>query len=221
MHILRTRFNGNPNIGLFGIATDEYCIIGSRLNKNMIEDIEKALKVPVIQTTICGTEMAGVFCAANSRCLLVPSIIFDNEIETLKKHKINYEIIKTRHTALGNNILCNDKGCVVSKDLEKEAIKKIEKALEVKAVKSRISGLDIIGSTAVLNSKGCLAHEDIKKEEKELIENILKIKCETGTISFGSPYIKAGIIANSNGFIISKSSGGPEIANADEALGFI
>ena len=221
MHILRTNFNGNPNIGLFGIATDEYCIIGSRLNQHLIEEIEKVLEVPVIHTTICGTEMAGVFCAANSNCLLLPDLMFENELAILKKHKINYEIIKTRHTALGNNILCTDSGCIVSKELEKDTISNIEKALKVKAVKSKISKLDIIGSTAVINDKGCLVHEDIKKEEKDLIEEILHTRCKTGTINLGSPYIKAGMIANSKGFVISNNSGGPEIANADEALGFV
>ncbi|MBW2991833.1 translation initiation factor IF-6 [Candidatus Woesearchaeota archaeon] len=221
MHLLRTNFNGNPNIGLIGIATDEYCIIGSRLSGHLIDEIKKALKVPVIHTTICGTELAGVFCAANPNCLLLPNIVFDSELKVLKKHKIKYRIIDTKHTALGNNILCNDKGCVLSREFEKDAVEKIENALKVKAVKSTISELDIIGSTAILNDKGCLVHEDIRADEKKLIEKTLNIKTGTGTINMGSPFVKAGLIVNSNGFIASKSSGGPEIANADEVLGFI
>jgi len=221
MHLLKTNFNGNPNIGLLGMATDKYCIIGSRLNSKLVDEIEKALGVPVIHTTICGTEMAGVFCAANSNCLLLPNLMFSNELETLKKHDIKYKIIDTKHTALGNNILCNDFGCVLSKEIEKKALDEIEEALGVKAVKSRISGLDIVGATAVLNSKGCIVHEDIREEERELIEKVLNIRCGTGTINMGSPFLKSGLIANSNGFIASKSSGWPEIANIDSVLGFI
>ena len=221
MHLFKTSFNGNPNIGLLGIATDEYCIIGIQIPEKTIHRIEETLKVPVIITSICGTELAGVFCAANSRCLLLPDITFSNELKILDKHKINYELIKTKHTALGNNILCNDFGCIVSKKLGKTEINKIEKALGVKVEESTINKLDIIGAAAVLNTKGCLVHEDIKKEEKDKIERMLNTICGTGTINMGSPFVKAGVIANSNGIIVSSSSGNPEVMNADEVLGFV
>jgi translation initiation factor 6 len=211
MHMFKTSFNGNPNIGLLGIATDDYCIIGSPIPEKTVRRIEETLKVPVIITEICGTELAGVFCAANTRCLLLPDIVFGNELKILDKHKIKYELIKTKHTALGNNILCNDFGCIISKKFGKIEISKIEKALGVKAVESTINRLDIVGSAAVLNTKGCLVHEDIKKEEKELIEDLLNIRCGTGTINMGSPFVKAGIIANSKGVVVSSNSGNPEI----------
>lgn len=221
MHMFKTGFNGNPNIGLLGIATDEYCIIGSRLPEKTMHRISEVLKVPIICTEICGTELVGVFCAANTRCLLLPDMVFSNELKILDKHKINYELIKTKHTALGNNILCNDFGCVVSKKLGKTEIAQIEKALGVKVVKSTINALGIVGSAAVINGKGCLVHEDIKKAEKDLIEDSLSTICGTGTINMGSPFVKAGLIVNNNGFIVSRNSGNPEIMNADEVLGFI
>ena len=37
----------------------------------------------------------------------------------------------------------------------------------------------------------------------------------------GVPFIGSGIVCNNHGFIIGDASGGPEIVNADEALGFI
>ena len=122
MHLLRTNFHGNPNIGLLGIATDKYCIIGSHLSRKKLNKIKEVLKVPIIQTSICGTELAGVFCAANSNCLLLPNIVFESELKVLKKNKIKYKIIDTKHTALGNNVLCNDDGCIVSREFEKEEV---------------------------------------------------------------------------------------------------
>ena len=49
----------------------------------------------------------------------------------------------------------------------------------------------------------------------------LKLKITRGTINFGSPYVRAGLVCNSNGFIVGDMSGGPEIQNVDESLGFI
>ena len=37
----------------------------------------------------------------------------------------------------------------------------------------------------------------------------------------GSPYVSSGILTNKNGFVIGSMSGGPEIDNADKALGFL
>jgi translation initiation factor 6 len=221
MHMFKMNFNGNPNIGLLGMATDEYCLIGSRLPEKAMHRIHEVLKVPVICTELCGTELVGVFCAANSRCLLLPDIVFKSELKILDKHKINYALINTKHTALGNNIICNDFGCIASKKFGKTGIAEIEKALGVKVVQSTINKLGIVGSAAVLNKRGCLVHEDIRKDEKDIIEDTLDIICGTGTINMGSPFVKAGIIANNNGFIVSRSSGNPEIMNADEVLGFV
>ena len=49
----------------------------------------------------------------------------------------------------------------------------------------------------------------------------MNVKVAKGSVNFGSPFISSGLICNKNGFIIGDISGGPEIQNADEALGFL
>ena len=70
MHILKTNFNGNPNVGLFGFATDEYCLLGKEIKKYVAKEIEKVLKVPVHQITLAGTSLIGAFAVGNSKILL-------------------------------------------------------------------------------------------------------------------------------------------------------
>jgi len=221
MHLLKQNFNGNPNIGLYGIATEAYCLIGPGLSTEVLGIIKTVLNVPVIETSMCGTSLTGVFCAANSHKLIVPDIVFEEELTTLKKNKIDYEIISTKHTALGNNVLCNDAGCLVSREFSEADAKKIGEALGVKTVRGSINELDVVGSAAIVNKAHCLVHEDVAEKEQALIEELLKVKCGTGTINMGNPFIKSGMIVNNKGFVIGKSSGGPEIANADEVLGFL
>ena len=221
MHVQKTSLNGNINLGLYAYANDEYCLVGVDMQQERIELLEKVLKVPVHKVSIAGTSLLGVFLAGNKNCLLVPKITFDHELQTLKKLGIKYHIIDTKMTALGNNILCNDKGALINPDFNKTEEQEIKDALKVQVKKSKIANLPIVGAVAAFNKKGILLHRDAEDFEIDFVENTLGLKVTLGTVNFGSPYIKSGVIVNSNGFLIGEVSGGPEIQNADHAFGFL
>ncbi len=221
MHILRTNFNGNPGVRLYVFATDKFALVGKEISKTDAIEIEKALKVPIHQLTIAGTSLVGIFVAGNSKKILVPKITFDYELLRLKELGIDYSVISTKNTALGNNILANDKGGLINPEFEESAVKEIEQALGFKVKKSKIAGLEIVGALCVHNDKGGLIHHNASDNDIEMVNDILKVECKPGTVNFGSPYISSGLVTNDKGFIIGDTSGGPEIQNADEALGFM
>jgi translation initiation factor 6 len=220
-HVLVTNLNSNPNVGLYGYATDKYCLLGTEVPDDIAEEISEVLDVPVIRMNIAGTSLLGVFLNGNNKCLLVPKIAFQNELDILDKNKIKYKLIETKFTCLGNNIICNDKGCLVSNEYGEKEIKAIKDALKIDVVKTEIAELNTLGSLAVHTKKGLLCHHEILEHEAELIKKILKVEIFTGTVNMGVPFIGSGIICNNKGFVIGDASGGPEIVNADEALGFI
>jgi translation initiation factor 6 len=220
-HVIVTNYNSNPNVGLYGFATDKYCLLGTEVPENLEADISEALDVPIIRMNIAGTSLLGVFLNGNNKCLLVPKIVFQNELDILDKHKIKYKLVDTKFTCLGNNIICNDKGCVVSNEYGEKEIKIFKEALKVDVVKAEIAELNTLGSLAVHTKKGILCHHEILEHEAELLKKILKVEVFTGTVNMGVPFIGSGIMCNNKGFVIGDASGGPEIVNADEALGFI
>ncbi|MFH1398812.1 MAG: translation initiation factor IF-6 [Candidatus Woesearchaeota archaeon] len=220
-HVWVTDFNGNPNVGLFAYCTDEYCLVGRGLSSNVVTKLGKILGVPTHSVNIAGTSLLGVFCAGNANCLLLPSIVFDDELKVLDKLGIKYAVVDTEMTALGNNVLCNDYGAIVSRDFEPEVIAKIKKALQVDVELGTIIDYDNVGALAAVHkTKGIVAGEAADGEIKQ-IERVLKIKCERGSVSMGLPYIRSGIIVNSKGFVISDQSTGIEIMDADKAFGFV
>jgi translation initiation factor 6 len=221
MHIIKTNLYGNPNIGLYGYCNNKYCILGRDIPAEKAKLFEKALGVPVHQMNICGTSMVGIFVAGNSGKLLVPHIILDNEIKQLEDLGIDYEIIETDLTALGNNILCNDKGCIVNPDFSVKEKNAIEKALGVPVKTGRIAGLETVGSLAALNSRGCVICRDMTAAEAKLVKEVLGLKAAHSTVNMGSQYIRSGLLCNDKGFIIGDASGGPEIVNIEEELGFL
>jgi translation initiation factor 6 len=220
-HMDKLTINKNPNIGLYAIATDNYCLVAHTIQDEELETIKKVLKVPVHKLTIAGTDLLGAFLAANNNMLLVPEIIYDSEERTLKHLNIPYTIIKTHHTALGNNILANDSACFVSDEFSADTKKRIRQALGTILRPGTIGGVNVVGSAAVLNDKGLLVHRDAMPAEIKYLKETFNLPVDIGTVNMGSPYIRSGMIINKNGYLIGASSGGPEMQRADYALGFL
>ncbi|MBI5355842.1 MAG: translation initiation factor IF-6 [Candidatus Aenigmarchaeota archaeon] len=217
MHLEVASFEGNPNLGLFSTATDSFCISGSSRFAKLASEI---LKVPHHEVLVSESRAIGIFTAANSNGILVPHITEKSEIAEFKKLGINVCMLKTKETALGNLIALNDKGCIMSPYLLPYR-KEIFDCFGCEVVIASIAGLDLVGSSCVATNKGFLTHRDCTEREFKIIEDVLKVKGEIGTANFGSPFVGAFIVANSNGFIASEQTTGPELARIDEALGFI
>ncbi len=221
MHVHVTRFNGNPNIGLFGFATDEYCLIGQSVPAGEVKLIKEALKVPVHKVMVAGMDLIGALVAGNSKMLLVPEITYPRETRALDKLGIKHTVIESRITALGNTILCNDHGALVSGDFSADQKKRIRQALDCALKPGTLCGLDTVGSCGVLTGKGGVLHRDATQAEVKKAQDLFGIELECASVNMGNPHVRSGIIANSHGFVVGDASGGPEINYIDAALGFI
>ncbi|MCS7123699.1 MAG: translation initiation factor IF-6, partial [Candidatus Aenigmarchaeota archaeon] len=205
-------------LGLYCKASDKFSLIGSDLSsyKNLVE---KELKVNVFTIKLYNSNFIGLFSAFNSNGIVLSKLCYTNEINEIKKNiGVNIYVSKSKYTAIGNLILTNDKGCIISKKIEKKEKKEIENVLGVEVVEGTIAKLDLVGSSAIATNKFCLLHRDAKENEIELVRNLLKVEVGIGTINTGSPYIGYGMIANSNGFIVSEKTTPIEINRILEIL---
>lgn len=225
MHILKTNINGNPNVGLYGFTTNKYCLLGEEVSDSVKEKISNILNVPCYKLNIAGTSLLGVFLAGNDDILLIPNIVFPWEIEKIEKiakeHNFKYEIIESELTALGNNIVCNENGCLINPEYSENVKNQIEKIMNIPIKQGQIANLPTVGSLVALNNKGCAIHRDGEDFEIDFVNSTLNVEAETATVNMGNPFIKSGIIVNNNGFMVGDFSGGPEITYLDEIFGFI
>lgn len=224
MKIIQTNFFGDHNLGLYARSSDKVCLIGSFISKKVEEKIGEILDVEIVKTTLSGTDFVGMFSAINTNGVVLPNIIKKLEIERLKNIfktlDLNYIVINSKFNCLGNLILCNDNGAVISKTFSKPDKKKIESILDVETDYGTISGMNIVGSAAVATNKGCFIHRDASENEIKKTEEILKVKADIGTANFGSPFVGSCFFANSNGVVVGNSTTGPEIDRIYESLGF-
>ncbi len=221
-HIQKIDILGSDNVGLYIAASDTYTIIGMSVRETDIEDIKVVLQTPILQTTICGTSLVGIFIYMTDEYIFVPDIAFDFEVTSLQKTGLKVVSVPTKLTALGNNMIYNNKTLFVSKEFEDSAIEAIKNSVDVQAVhRVEIADTDVVGSCIAFNKKGGIVHPQASDSTLDLFEEVLQIPLTKGTVNMQSPYIKSGLVPNSNGFIIGKATSGSELVHIDEALGFL
>ena len=218
MKVIALDFYGDNNLGLFGKASDKLCLVSNLLQEKKLKIISDVLKVDVLKLTLAGTELVGLFSAFNSNGILLPRIAAQQEIDALKKIGINVEILRTKFTAIGNLVLCNDRGALISKVFTRSERGKIESCLGVESEYCALAALRAPGSCGVATNRGCVTHRDASEKEIELVRGLLKVKVNVGTVNFGSPFVGSGVIANSNGGLVGSLTTGPEVSNFVETL---
>jgi translation initiation factor 6 len=206
------------NIGLYGFATDRYCLLGAETKER--KTLKKVLKVPLINSTALDTELVKIFITGNSFGVIVPKILEEYEMACIKAHFENVFVLDSVYSALGNLILMNDSGIVLS-PLLKNHKKDLSSFFQLPCEVSTIARLRTVGTLGIATNKGCAVHPKIYANEKTKIKDVLSIEVAEATVNFGSMHVGAGIIANSHGALVGSATSGHELGVLNEALGFM
>lgn len=209
-------FFGNPNIGIYSFANDHLLLIPPGLGSDDIEEMISVLKTEFVETRIAGTILNGVFITGNNRAIILPRIALENEIEVLRnrinqlKLDIFVYVSNSKYTALGNLLLCNNKGCLASLLLEDSEIRNLADVLGVEVIKHRLVNIDVPGSVAVVNDYGGVIHPGASEHDIKIVKEILKVSVERATINAGISFVKSGLVVNNKGILVGGNTTGPE-----------
>lgn len=216
MHWQQIGIKGDEFIGLFGLVTDKYAL----LSKNFPQ-VKEILKVEEVRTSVYGTGLWGLFSSGNSQGLLLPYFLKgkEKELKKLLPLEVRVGIVPGKFTAIGNLVVSNDKGGIISPKLSRQK-KIIEDVLGVEIIEREIGEHEEVGSCCVATNKGFLVHPDAELELEEL-EKFFQVPGNVGSVNFGFPYPKAGLLANSYGYLTGRKTSGIELGRIDEALGFL
>ncbi|MCD6522993.1 MAG: translation initiation factor IF-6 [Candidatus Diapherotrites archaeon] len=219
MYLEQANIIGNPFVGVFSSTNDNITLLPHQASGEFESLVREVLKTKPVKTTIYNSSLIGVFCCMNNNGIVVPECIYKEEQELLSEHFDNVAVIKD-YTAIGNLITCNDAGAVASPLFSDKTIKTMEKALGVDITKMKVAGIDTCGSCVIATNKGFLANPNTTKEEIKALEKIFGVPGDIGSVNYGNPFVKSGILANVNGAIIGSLATPFEIGRIDEALFF-
>jgi translation initiation factor 6 len=212
MGLDRYNYLGNSNIGFYATVSNRQSIFPPEFDKKDIFDTDYC------ETYIARTRLVGLFTAGNSNCILVPNIVTDREKQNLEESDVEFKIIETKDTALGNLILANDKGALISEKIENQR-GEIEDALEVPVEVGSIAGSTTVGTTGLANSYGAVIHREASESNAEDIKELLELEdIDIGTVNTGSPFVGSGGLANDSGILVGEDTSGPELGRIDRTM---
>ncbi len=220
--VLKFNISGNPNVGVYVHATDKYVLIPPKLAEKEVRIVREVLGVDVVvETTIFNMRLLGVLVAGNSNGLLLPKTITEDEYRALKGslRDVNIAIIDSVENALGNLVVANDRAAIVYPYFEPHIVKVIEDNLGVEVHRMSIGGMSVVGSLLVVTRRGGLVCPEASEDEVKTLASIFKVPVVQGTVNFGVSFIRAGLVANSNGALVGEDTTGPELARIQMALG--
>jgi len=211
------RYGGNPNLGVYSAANENIAIISPDATEEYIKDVEDALSVEPIITTIAGSFVVGSLTAMNSDRLVISGLAEETEILILSE-KIKVFALHSRYNAAGNNILVNDNGAIINPNIDDKNLKNLENALGVKCVRSMIAGMDTVGSACKATNKGAICHPNTTEEEMQLISETLNVEVRRTTLNHGCGLLSPCLIANSKGALVGDLTTPIEMGKLEDAL---
>lgn len=209
----------SPNVGLFVRANDNTLLIPFGFADTKTKKLKEYLNVKkIMHVSIAGTRLIGPMSVMNNNGMLLPSTASDEEIQILKQTGLNVERLESKFTAIGNLILANDKGAIVSSLFNDEVHQNIRDVLGVPIQAMSIGGYVQVGSMVVTTNAGAIVHPNANDREIKSIAEILQVEAEPATINGGSPFLSSGIIANFKSAIVGNLTTGPELIMITRAL---
>ena len=144
--------------------------------------------------TVGGSSLVGALVCGNSRGIAVADIATEDDIDQLTAYG-DVVVMEGGVNTAGNLLVVNEQGAIASPSIPQDGLEILAEVLGVDVAATTVAGHDVVGSFAVANDNGVLLHPDVTPDEALLIEEVLGVKPMVGTVSFGSPYVGAGVCA--------------------------
>ncbi len=219
--IIRAQIFGRSLIGVFLTANNSYILYPPTLLKQLLKKFKNIFKEPFYPLTINNSNLLGVYSVSNKYGIIVPHIIREDELNSLKSYvneSIQIGILKSIDNAFGNLILCNDNGAIISSFL-KPYKTEIEDILNVEAVIYEFANYYLPGSISLANNYGCLVHPLSTDDEIDYISSVLKVdEVDVSTVNRGVPYLSSGAIVNDKSGVFGVDCTGPEMMRITSVL---
>lgn len=220
-HIEKAAMLGNPYVGLFAKATDDLVFVSHTTPQKLQDEYAAVLGASVVELAVNGSELLGIFVAANSNGIVLPKLASEGEVRAAKSSGLNVHVLQDKHTAVGNNVLANDKAALVSPLISTAEARAVGDCLGVETAQKSIGQLNTVGSCSLVTNKGLLAYNDAGDGEITELGELFGVRGGRGTANFGVPFVSLCVVANSKGCIVGEQTSGFEVQRIDEALGFI
>ena len=214
----RSSYAGSPNIGVFAVANESLSFVAHDAVDEFVNDINQALGVEVVRTTVADSFVVGSLVAINSNGAIVSGLAGERELEVIRS-RIPVALLEDKLNAAGNNILVNDNGAIVNPEMDSRTLKQVEEVLGVECVRGTIADIVTVGSVCRATNKGAAIYVDATEDEIKMVKDILKVdNIVRTTVNHGVRFVSPGILANSKGAVVGDLTTPIEMGKLEDAF---
>ncbi len=207
---------GSPYIGVYVRASERGAVVPPSAGA-VAREVERLFAVPVVRTTVADTEIVGALIAMNSHGIIAGEDLGEPEEAELER-LAPVTRLRSRHNAMGNNLLANDHGVLVHPEFSDDALARVSAGLGVPARRGTIAGLGTVGMAAVATNRGVVLHPKATEHEAQVVHEALGVPVHRSTANFGVPIVGACVAANSRAMLIGRPTTPVELAHLAEGL---
>ncbi|MDO8427769.1 MAG: translation initiation factor IF-6 [Candidatus Diapherotrites archaeon] len=217
MKFTKQYLNSSPYIGVFAVTSETISLFPAFITKKQKLYFQDILGTEIIQGTLAGSHLLGVFAVGSQNKFLVSNLISDKELDFYKNQGLKLEVLSD-NLAVGNLIALNDFGAVCSPIFSKEDIAKIKSFLGTEVVTSLVGNHDLTGASCKATNVGFIVSPMVTEQEFSVLQKTLKVDGMRTTANYGDRYVGNGLIANSKGAVIGVPTTTHEMIRIDEAF---
>ncbi|EPY35182.1 translation initiation factor 6 [Strigomonas culicis] len=199
---LRTRYQSSDDIGVFCKLTNAYCLVAAGASQNFYSVFEQELgnHIPVVYTSISGSQVVGRLVVGNRHGLVVPSIATDQELQHLRNSlPDSVKIQRVGGASVGAGQLC---GVQRSRSAHSHRPQSRDGGGHPRhtgrcrrfAPPSRRTRSSV--ATSVATNKGCMVHPKTPAQDMDEIASLLQVPVAAGTINRGEAAVGSGLVVN-------------------------
>ncbi|MCI4345487.1 MAG: translation initiation factor IF-6 [Thermoplasmata archaeon] len=218
MSVARALYAGSPYLGVYLRAGETHALLPASAPTSLERELHRALGVEVVRTTIAECDLLGSLAVFTKRGILVGERLDTEERDALAEVAPVTELL-LRQNAVGNVVLANDRGALVTPELSDDALELISEALGVPVRRGTLAGLGTVGMAGVASERGVVVHPKTTDREATEAAEALGVPVYRSTANFGVPVVGACLVANSKGFLTGVPTTPVEIVHLQEAFG--
>jgi translation initiation factor 6 len=211
---------GSDQLGVYLACVGNVVFHPRELEAKVVEEIQASLEAEMAGISIGGSQLIGSLLAGNSKGMAVADLATQEDLDVLTSFG-DVVVLESGINTAGNLLLVNEKGAVASPAIPDFGLEILADVLQTDVTSTTIADHDVVGSLGIANDHGVLLHPDVGQTEVELIQDVLGVKPMVGTVSFGSPFVGAGLVASNSGAYVGSDTTGPELNRIEDALGLI
>jgi len=210
LRIYRASVRKSSFVGVYCVVFKDRAVASPIVPTGFARRLKSLLNVDTTITTIGSVSSVGTMMAMNSNGIVVPNTISDEELERLNRCS-EVLVVDERSSALGNLIVANDRGCIISDLISERGASRISEFLGVDHTRMSVGRYRTVGSLFAVSNRAGVASPIVDDSTIDRVSKALGVRMVPTTVNDGERLVKLGVLMNDRAIVVGKNTSGVEL----------